>query len=158
MRKKKPSSRKGERRKTWYLIILLIGLATLLFAPKVTIAEPHHIERAGIFWIYSAPSEEDQIKRYIVKTFHEQPQIALAVFTAESHLNTCTEGDKNNRKAPEGSWGIAQINKSVHKELIGDRDLCNWKDNIDIAREIWEESGWKPWSAYNSDVFRRYIK
>lgn len=157
MKKKKPSSRKGERRKTWYLLVLILGMIVILFFPRPTIAEPHHIERAGLYWIYSVETEKQQIKRYIAKTFPEQPQIALAVFTAESHLNTCAYGDSNNRLAPEGSWGIAQINKAVHKELIGDRDLCNWKDNIDIAREIWERDGWKPWSAHQNNSYKKYL-
>lgn len=99
-----------------------------------------------------------QIESYIRKVFYETPDIAVAVAHAESNLIECAHGDKNNKLATKGSWGIFQINVAVHTDKIRG-DVCDWKDNIDIARKIYLEAGkkWTPWGAYTDGRYKEYL-
>ena len=104
-------------------------------------------------------SPKNEIINYIRKTFPNQKELAVAIARAESNLNTNAHGDKNNTLAVKGSHGIFQINIAVHTTLIGDRDVNDWKDNIDIAREIYDQAGgWTPWGAYTSNKHLRFLK
>lgn len=75
---------------------------------------------------------------------------AIALFYAESGLNP-------GRKSGTNDHGVAQINKWYQRNRIGDRDLYNAQDNIDIAYEIYQEQGFKPWSAYKNGAYKKYL-
>lgn len=104
-------------------------------------------------------NEEEKIVSYIKETFPESPEVAVAVAKAESNLVTNAYGDRENILAPEGSHGIFQINVAVHKDLIGERDITDWRNNVDIAREIYEQAGnsWKPWGAFNNKSYLNHL-
>lgn len=69
---------------------------------------------------------------------------ALKVFTCESHLNPDALGKLGER-------GIAQIHP-VHRDMVR-RMGFSWdqmfdaRDNVTVALDIFEASGWKPWSC-----------
>jgi len=43
-------------------------------------------------------------------------------------------------------WGIFQIN-DIHTRRFGDKFKTDWKENIRVARILYEEQGWNPWVA-----------
>lgn len=103
--------------------------------------------------------QKEQIAEYITQVFPEYPDIALAIASAESLLDTVAHGDKGNKLAPEGSHGVFQINTAVHKDKLAGRDVNDWKDNIDIAREIFDEAGgsFKPWGAFTDNRYKEFL-
>jgi len=105
-------------------------------------------------------AQSQEIAEYIRQTFPEDSDVALAVAMAESGFNTSAYGDRNNKLAPEGSRGLFQINTAVHKDKLAGRDVNNWKDNIDIAREIYDERGgsWQPWGAYTDGRYNEFLE
>lgn len=149
------------------IILLALFIPLIAYAipkPEVVVEEddvvPSHWVIEDRITDLSKPAiRKFRITQYIYKTFPEQPELALAIAKAESGLNTYAHGDKNNRLAVKGSHGIFQINVAVHEDLIGDRDVNYYKDNIDIAREIYDMAGsWQPWGVFTNGSYKRHLK
>ena len=117
------------------------------------------------------------IEACITKYFPEDPQVAIAVFKAESSLNpnnigyncryeyfdkktqatstkitTCKVADRAN--AISKDYGIAQINDQHSKtpEMFLDPEV-----NLRKARELYDERGWKCWYAYTDGKYKQYL-
>ena len=107
---------------------------------------------------FATKKERKKIIAYI-KTKNWDWKIAQAVAMAESGFRTDVKGDHNNSRAPEGSWGVFQINIAVHKKNIGNRNVKNYKDNIDIAYKIYKQAGnkWRPWGAYTNGKYKQFL-
>ena len=144
------------------LIIPAIAYATNSQSESVVIVDdeiPSHWVITEQITDLTIKTPENDIINYIRATFPNQKELAVAIARAESGLNTMAHGDKNNGLALKGSHGIFQINVSVHEQLIGDRNVNYYKDNIDIAREIYDQArGWSPWGAYTSNKHLRFLK
>ena len=129
--------------------------------PEVAIVEdeiPVHWTITDRVTDLTIESPENEIINYIRMTFPEQPDLAVAIAKAESQLNTMAHGDRNNKLATKGSHGIFQINVAVHEQLIGDRNVNDWKQNIEIAREIYDQAGsWNPWGVFTNGSYLRYM-
>lgn len=159
MKKRYPSPH-GDRGKIGDLILLLAALALLLLAPKDLIAEPSHPTKDGVYWMASLLDEEAQIKHEIRRTWRGDRVTAIAVARAEGGLDPDAIGDLNNRLAPEGSHCFYQINKTAHKSKFEGRDINNWRDCIEVAKEVYDEAGgkWTPWSAFNNGSYKNHIQ
>lgn len=97
------------------------------------------------------PEKPKDIKQLIIETFKEEPETALAVFTAESHLNPSIIGyNRNGTK----DVGIAQIN-DCHGYSVSER--LDPERNIEIAYKIYKKSGFNPWSVYKSGKYLSYL-
>lgn len=107
------------------------------------------------------------IEACITKYFPEEPQIAIAVFKAESSLNpniigyNCRYGNKitackvtDRHKAISKDYGLAQINDQHSKtpEVFLDPET-----NLKKARELYDERGWKCWYAYTDGIYKKYL-
>lgn len=117
------------------------------------------------------------VEACITKYFPEDPQLAIAVFKAESSLNpnnigyncryeyfnkktqatstkvtTCKVADRAN--AISKDYGIAQINDQHSKtpEMFLDPET-----NLRKARELYDERGWKCWYAYTDGKYKQYL-
>jgi len=79
--------------------------------------------------------------------------IAVAVAQAESGGDPSATHLNGNGTTDFGLW---QIN-SVHVAILA---LGDWRDpttNARMAYAVWQESGWRAWSTYNSGAHRRYL-
>lgn len=76
-------------------------------------------------------------------------QTAMAICQAES-------GGNPNAVSPTDDYGLMQINHGL--EIYGDK-IYDPAFNISIAYSAkFANSGWRPWSVYNSGAYLRYMK
>ena len=152
-----PSSLRGKR-KIWINILLIIGIVLVLLAPRLSVAMPI-IERTDIFYIPTVLTEREQIEIAVRKEFGNKSDIALAIFEAESGLDTQAHGDIGLKNAPEGSHCFAQINVAQHKDKIQGRDINDIEVCADVARLVYEEvNSFKPWTMYTNGHYKDYLK
>jgi len=85
---------------------------------------------------------------------------AIAIFKAESGLRCEAVGDGHIAFIKNGieygkSYGIAQIR---HLEGRPSPDkLLDCQFNINHAYGMYKAQGWKPWSAYKSGAYKRFL-
>lgn len=103
---------------------------------------------------------EDKIEAYIRYKFPDRPDIAVAVFKHENGYqlrNGWKEDIVTYNNDGTVDTGIASINSRHNDRCI---NLKNYKDNIDCAREIYDERiawGLDGFSAWYSYVYGKYI-
>lgn len=114
-------------------------------------------------------SLEEQIKEEIRRVFVEDPETAVAIATAENRGFVPEQvGDKHlvcdpkikhfcerDGKAYGTSYGIFQI-----RYLPGrpePEELSDWKFNIQYAHQIYQRSGWLPWSTFKNDSYLKFL-
>ena len=80
--------------------------------------------------------------------------MAYAIFRSESGLRPDREGDSGS------SIGISQIHIPAHSKKIpadteeGKKEwLKNFQNNLKLAKEIKDKSGWYPWSVYKNGKY-----
>lgn len=142
----------GLKSKNWALVIILIELA--LIAALIGFWHKQRTlqaEASGYFksltierltGVEANTTQQQQIIAYIKEVFGSQANNAFKVLSCENHsLNPKARGI-----SPNGSIdsGIFQIN-SVHK--IPERYLYDWRTNIDVAHQIYLDSGWGAWAC-----------
>jgi hypothetical protein len=92
---------------------------------------------------YPEMTEKQQIMSYIVEVFGDDADDAITI------INKC-ENSEFNPKATNhnsnGTWdtGIFQINQ-VHGYSL--EEMQDWHKNIDVAKKIFDNRGWKAWSC-----------
>ena len=158
--KKKSVLPSSLRRRTTILknILVLLGIALVLLAPRLSVAMPI-IERTDIFYIPTVLTEREQIEMAVQKQFGNKSDIALAIFEAESGLDTQAHGDIGLKNAPEGSHCFAQINVAQHKDKIQGRDINDIEVCADVARLVYEEvNSFSPWTMYTNGHYKNYLK
>jgi len=103
-------------------------------------------------------SSYETVENKIRAAFPEDPDTAVAIAKAESNLEDWRIGDKH-LAWDDGrngmSCGIFQIRvfpKRPDCEKLLDEDF-----NIDYARELYESSGWSPWSTFKSGRYKKFL-
>lgn len=96
-------------------------------------------------------------QQYACNKFGSACRIALAVQRAENPRGDCEIYHYNSDGTLD--WGYFQIN-TVHLKRVGVnlRGLLDCKANIDFAYQLYTESGFQPWSTYNSGAYRRFLR
>lgn len=91
-------------------------------------------------------------------TFPESPETAVAVAQCESGFRMV----QSNHVQPYGreeSWGIFQIHAKAWEGTAQALGLAEYKSNIEqniqMARHVYEQSGWRAWTCYNNHVAMR---
>lgn len=79
--------------------------------------------------------EQKSIEQKIRDIFPEDPDRAVKIAKCESGLNP-------KAVSPTNDHGLMQINKSAHKV---EGDIYDVDTNLQFARKLYDESGWKPW-------------
>jgi Lysozyme like domain len=87
--------------------------------------------------------------------------IAVAVAQAESHGNPTA----HNSKPPDDSYGLWQINmlgalgpeRRKQFGITSNVQLYDPTTNAKAAYMIWKGSGWKAWTTYTSDEYKKYL-
>lgn len=110
--------------------------------PLVYTAEAQVIEPRVIL-IEVIPTEKT-VEEKIRQTFPEDAETALKIAHCESSLDPSAVNNRNKNGSVDK--GLYQIN-SVHDKRVRelDLDLFDTDDNLEIARLLYEEHGWKPW-------------
>lgn len=157
--------------------ITIITLANILIniaqaAPESLVYENKHIDFGTGIETESAedtPEQKDEaedgiavnsISQMIAEKFPEDPKTAIAIAQAESGLRSDAVGDKHIEFVKDGkvmghSCGIFQV-----RVLEGRPDCESLKDvekNLEYARKLYDSHGWKPWSAFNNQSFKKFL-
>lgn len=82
--------------------------------------------------------------------------MALAISQAENGSRLCNRVSKPNR---DGSIdiGIFQVNNKAHAKKATENQLKDCITNIKVAKQIFDASGWSPWSVYKSGLYKKYL-
>jgi hypothetical protein len=96
-------------------------------------------------------------QQYVCEKFGPACPIALAVQLAENPTGACEIYHYN---SSDGTldWGFFQIN-TVHLSRPGLNlhDLLDCRKNIDFAYQLFQESGFEPWTAYRTGAYLRFL-
>ena len=121
---------------------------------EIMVREPQIITEKVIL---DYPEEIDTpIEIYICEKFGPYDcKTALAVAKAESGMR---EDAWNANSNDSIDVGIFQIN-SVHfkKQGCSLKELVIAEKNVDCAYQLWQNSGWSPWVAFNSGSFKAHL-
>lgn len=77
--------------------------------------------------------------------------MALAISWAENGSRKCDRVSPANSNGTK-DYGVFQIN-TIHAWR---GNLTDCKENIRIAKEIFDEQGWSPWSVYKNKRYLTY--
>lgn len=142
----------GLKAKTWasvwilLMIILNISLIGIYAKNRIRVAEAqgayNQISQARETLIETPTTEQQQIISYIKEVFGPSSSKAFQVLSCENKaLNPNAFHD--NEKWGQGlgrDWGVFQIND--HWQGVSGRFLKNWKVNVEVAYQIYKESGY----------------
>lgn len=102
---------------------------------------------------------KDSVNALIDKYFPDDTKTARAIAMQESSLNPEVVNPDN-----PGAIGLMQINLPAHlKDVPGDtyaqkaENLKNPEINLHVAKIIQDKQGWKPWEAYTSGAYKKYL-
>ncbi len=93
------------------------------------------------------PSDPVQI---IHEVFGPDAPTALAIAQAESGLNCGID-------SPTSDSGLFQIHMPVHLEKFAGRSPYDCRANAEVAKQIYDASGWNPWVVYTNGSWRKYL-
>lgn len=99
-------------------------------------------------------SEKQQILEYIVEVFGDDADKAIWMARCESGLRANAVNDKNRNGTVD--YGVFQIN-SVHIKRHGDGFTKSWKENVNVAKKIFDEQGFTPWVCAKSVGEKNYL-
>lgn len=92
------------------------------------------------------------VEKLILEIFgDENYKIARAIAFAESGLNPNATHKNSNGTIDAGTF---QIN-SCHGFSVD--ELKNPKRNIEIAKQLFDKSGWSPWTTWKSGAYKKYL-
>lgn len=87
----------------------------------------------------------------LVNNYSWDKRVAYAICMAESGGNSNATNLNDNHGSCIGSYGLFQIG-CIHGGVFYDPH-----QNVAKAYEIYQRSGWTPWSAYNNGSYLKHI-
>lgn len=90
-----------------------------------------------------------EIARYICSKDWDC-KTAVAICYAGSGLNP-------NMKSKTNDHGVCDINAYWQRNRIKGRDLYDWKQNVDIMHEIYQEQGFEPYYQFQNETYKKYL-
>lgn len=118
-------------------VALIMGATVTAHLPVNRIlyeAEAKVVEPSEVVWTPALVEAE------IRRVFPEQPDLMVRVAFCESSLRADAEG-------PTNDGGVFQIHRPSHHARLEGVDLYDAAENIRFARELYDESGLRPWKA-----------
>lgn len=94
-------------------------------------------------------SSSSSVEDKICAVFGDDCKMAIAIAKAESKLNCSAVSSTDDH-------GLFQIN-AVHMAKFKDRSPYDCEANIEVAKEIYQSSGWYPWSVFTSGGYLKYL-
>lgn len=91
----------------------------------------------------------------LVDNYDWDTKIAHAVCMAESGGNPNADNTGLNQDGSNDK-GLMGIN-SIHSDLISDLDRLDPVKNVEAGYQIYKGGGWKPWSSFNNNSYRRFL-
>lgn len=95
-----------------------------------------------------------EVMAYILEVFGDDADRAIAVAKCESGLRPNAINNKNTNGTID--HGIFQIN-SVHEKKRGSAFKSDWKANVRVAKQIFDEQGFRPWVCAKSIGEKNYL-
>ena len=158
----KQPSRLKRHLKLWklYISIAIIAgvigyivlLGTMQFAKqifRITAEAPtHKVYAKEVEKPKPTPTEREQIDAYIVEVFGDDADKAFKVLSCENNAhNPLAVNTAGNVPAGSRDIGVFQINE--HWQRTQGKFLFNWKINVEIAHQLFEENGksFKLWTC-----------
>lgn len=107
-------------------------------------------KEVGVYW-----RDKANVRRLIMQTFPEQPQLAVRIATGESGLNPTICGPHNNDGTKDcGLWQINDVHVPEMERLGLDR--LDPEDATKFARILYDRNGgWSDWVYYNKYIALR---
>lgn len=161
--KPQPKRYKGLKGSTWISIFLILAILLILETPIYLSAEyQKKIDQTDksvrvlsatyetpVASESATPTEREEIENYIVEVFgRNDAEKAFAVIKCEnSSLNPKAVNTAGNFPVGSKDVGVFQINE--HWQRTQAKFLFNWKINVEIAHQLFEENGksFKLWSC-----------
>ena len=135
------------RFRTWlYRLAIVVFILSNAYTTFMNFADAPKAQAAHttpyVTYHPAQPTQEEQIKAYIREVFGDQADNAFKVLACENHgLNPDAVGHNSNNTI---DVGIFQVN-SVHG--VPEGYLKDWRTNVDVAHQIYLDSGWGAWSC-----------
>jgi hypothetical protein len=99
----------------------------------------------------------DKVEKQIVKVFGSDCKMALAVSQAENGTRECARVSQPNSNGSHDT-GVFQINDIHLKKGYTRKDFQNCFTNIKVAKAIFDQQGWGPWSVYKNGSYKKYLR
>lgn len=89
-----------------------------------------------------------QVERLEVKTIDDMVRDKFVdEFETAHRIMNCESKEDPNAYNKSGASGLFQIIQKWHKDKIAGRDIFNPEINIDVAYQIYLDSGWSAWKS-----------
>lgn len=99
-------------------------------------------------------SEKQEVMNYIIEVFGDDADRAIGVAKCESGLRKKAFNGAN--KNGTADYGVFQVN-SVHEKRFGQGFMIDWKENVRVAKKIFDEQGFRPWVCAKSIGEKNYL-
>lgn len=102
----------------------------------------------------ASPTEKQEVLQYIVEVFGDDADKAIWMARCESGLRKDAINTKNRNGSVD--YGVFQIN-SVHIKRHGDEFTKDWRENVRVAKKIYDEQGFRPWVCAKAIGEKNYL-
>ena len=99
-------------------------------------------------------SDKEEVMDYILEVFGKDADRAIWMAKCESGLRKNAYNGSNSNGTAD--YGVFQIN-SVHQKRFGQGYMVDWKENVRVAKKIFDEQGFYPWTCGKAIGERTYV-
>ena len=129
-------------------------------AQAVEVSPEYSETKTKVVWVKEGDwvSEKGVIKELIKEYFGKDYKMATAIADCESGLDNTRFNRNWNTNGTYWStdWSVFQVNDLFHAHR-GDIENLTKEENIKIAKDIFDESGWYAWSCYKNGAYKRFL-
>jgi hypothetical protein len=104
----------------------------------------------------STEATSPTLSDYIQEVFGEDGDVAIAVAKCESGIDNSKMNDNTKWGGVGRDWGVFQINDHYHANK-GDIPNLTERENVRMAKKIFDASGWYAWSAYKNGCYLKFL-